>query len=119
MFCFFLFCSYNINAAGVKISADFPTKIKILLSTGTVRAFDLNNTTWDLFKMFAYDAFFQDGPSVGIKSIQWQAKDGLWYETMLDLKGSDGFAILRINDKNEVIDPTRVPYPVKISKRIY
>lgn len=106
-FVMLLYGAQYVYAAGIKISTEFPTKIQIALTNGTIRAFDITGISTDLLEMFTYDAFFRDGPTVGIISIKWQGTDKLWYERVINMRGSEGFRVFRITQDNVLVDLTQ------------
>lgn len=112
----FLSCAH---AAAVRLALDFDTNLTFFLSNGSVKSFFVKRNTGGLFDSYVYDAFFQDGPSVGINKLRWAGNDESTYESILDLKPGDGFVTLRITKDNKLIDPDPfAPYRNKIVNKV-
>jgi|GEM_PF-4023658 len=109
----------NLGAAAVRLALDFDTNVTFYLSNRSVKTFFVKRNTGGLFDSFVYDAFFADGPSVGINRLRWEGNDGLVYESILDLKPGDGVMALRITRQNTLIDPDPfAPYRNKIVYKV-
>ena len=107
------------EAAAVRLALDFDTTVTFYLSNGSVKTFSVKRNTGGLFDSFVYDAFFADGPSVGINKIRWEGNDESIYESILDLKPGDGVFALHITKQNKLVDPDPfAPYRNKIVYKV-
>jgi len=119
-----MFGAIDLGAAAVRLAMDFDTYVTFYLSDRTEFKTFVPKNTGGLFNSFVYDAFFKNGPSVGINKIRWDGyQDGAVYESILDIKPGDGILNLRITKDNKLIDPDPFaplfsPYPSKIVTKV-
>lgn len=114
LFVALLFCMFlqRTEAAAVRLAVDFDTNVTFYLSNGSVKTFQVRRNT-----SFVYDAFFADGPSVGINKIRWEGNDEAIYESILDLKPGDGVYAFHITSQNKLVDPD--PFASYRNKSVY
>lgn len=118
---FFLAVSFmsfrTTYTAAIRLALDFDTNVTFFLSNGSIKTFPVKHNTGGLFDSFVYDAFFSDGPNVGINKIRWEGNDESVYESILDMKPSDGIVALQITKNNTLVDPN--PFALYRNKIIY
>jgi len=79
-------------AAGVNVTAEFPTEVTLVLDNGTSRSKNIG-----VSDVFTTDAFL-----AGFRSIQWKGIDGHLYETSLNILGITGWTPIKIYKNNIV-----------------
>src|SRR5271165_2349143 len=92
-------CFFTIHSAALTIGSEIATQVRIFLSNGHEKIMNLEPKLYlppafTLASNSTYDVYFDptEGSSIGINKIQWKDQNGRWWETPINLKGSDGFA---------------------------
>lgn len=107
----------DLHAAVVRLAVDFDTDVTFFGSDGSKTTLPVRKNTGGLFGSFVYDAFFKNGPSVGINKIQWVGPDGQLYEAILDLKPGLDSVSLHITNNNTLTDQD--PFSAYFNKIFY